>query len=45
MNFSDVVKQNTDEKYAKLASGKAERSTTSLKITSCDEYEKKREAF
>lgn len=45
MNFSDVVKQNTDEKYAKLASGKAERSTTSLKIESCDEYEKKREAF
>ena len=43
MNFSDVVKQNTDEKYAKLASGKAERSTTTLKIASCDQYEQKRE--
>lgn len=45
MNFSDVVKQNTDEKYAKLASGKAERSTTDLEIASCDEYKQKREAL
>ena len=36
MNFSDVVKQHTDEKHLKLLSGEAERTTTDVKIESCD---------
>ena len=45
MNFSEVVNQHTDEKHLKLLSGKAERCTTSIKIESCEEYDKKNKAF
>ena len=45
MNFSDVVKQHTDEKHLKLLSGEAERTTTDVKIESCEEYDKKNKAF
>ena len=45
MNFSDVVKQHTDEKHLKLLSGEAERTTTDIKVESCEEYDKKNKAF
>ena len=45
MNFSDVVKQHTDEKHLKLLSGEAERTTTDIKIESCEEYDNKNKAF
>ena len=45
MTFSDVVKQNTEEKYIKLISGEAESCTGKNKINSCSGYIEKKDAF
>ena len=45
MTFSEIIKNDADQKYLQLLSGKTECSITNVQIISCDEYIKKNENY